>query len=152
MTQQTEPTNIRVFVPADKQQVIDLWLQVFPADPPWNKPEDLIERKMLVQPELFFVATQGQTVVGTILAGFDGVRGWVHKVAVTPGLRRGNIARSLMHHAELALADLGCPKLNLQVRSDNSGAMAFYTAAGYTEEDRVSFGKQLSRPEKTLPD
>ncbi|MCL4158354.1 UNVERIFIED_CONTAM: hypothetical protein GTU68_009038 [Idotea baltica] len=77
------------------------------------------------------------------MAGFDGVRGWVHKVAAHPQRTRSGIAGKLMQAAEHELAELGCTKLNLQVRAGNDSALAFYQAAGYTIEDRVSLGKHL---------
>ena len=137
--------SIRPYDARDEESVIDLWEVCFPDDPPWNEPRDVIQRKMTVQPELFFVALIDQQVVGTVLAGFDGFRGWVNKVATHPSQQRKGIASRLMQAAEKALADLGCPKLNLQVRADNDAVVAFYRKAGYVVEDRVSMGKRLQK-------
>ena len=82
-------------------------------------------------------------VVGTVLVGYDGVRGWVQKVAVDPAYRRRGIASLLMDAAEKALRELGCPKLNLQTRTGNTSAFEFYKEAGYDVEDRVSMSKRL---------
>ena len=137
--------SIRPYDARDEESVIDLWEVCFPDDPPWNEPRDVIQRKMTVQPELFFVALIDQQVVGTVLAGFDGFRGWVNKVATHPSQQRKGIASRLMQAAEKALADLGCPKLNLQVRADNDAVVAFYRKAGYVVEDQVSMGKRLQK-------
>jgi len=136
--------TVRLFTSQDRDAVIHLWQQVFPTDPPWNEPADLIRTKLTTQPELFFVCELDNQVVGTVMAGFDGVRGWVHKVACHPSARRQGIAALLMRAAEQGLRDLGCRKLNLQVRADNQAAVAFYQAAGYTIEDRISLGKHLN--------
>jgi ribosomal protein S18 acetylase RimI-like enzyme len=82
-------------------------------------------------------------VAGTVLAGFDGVRGWIHHLAVLPAHRRRGVATQLMRAAERGLANLGCPKINLQVRAGNAGVIAFYRALGYQVEDRASLGKRL---------
>jgi ribosomal protein S18 acetylase RimI-like enzyme len=123
---------IRSFEPSDQASVVDLWTVAFPDDPPWNEPADVVERKLLVQRELFLVATVSGQVVGTVLAGFDGVRGWIHKLAVSRTHQRTGIASRLMEEAESGLAVKGCPKVNLQVRSTNAGVVAFYEAAGYS--------------------
>ena len=128
---------------ADHDAIVRLWDRVFADDPPWNAPADLIRIKRGVQPELFFVCELDGAVVGTAVAGFEGVRGWVHKVAADPDQRRSGIARHLMAAVEDGLRSAGCPKLNLQVRAGNDAAVAFYKAAGYAIEDRVSMGKRL---------
>ena len=128
---------------ADHAADVRLWDRVFADDPPWNAPADLIRIKRGVQPELFFVCELDGAVVGTAVAGFDGVRGSVHKVAADPDQRRSGIARHLMAAVEDGLRSAGCPKLNLQVRAGNDAAVAFYKAAGYAIEDRVSMGKRL---------
>ncbi len=98
---------------------------------------------MQVQPDLFLVAVRGERVVGTVVAGFDGVRGWVHRLAVDPTERRRGIASALMGVAESDLLRPGCPKLNLQVRAKNAEVVAFYRSLGYQLEDRLSLGKPL---------
>ena len=103
----------------------------------------MIRRKLTVQPELFLVAHVTGEVAGTVLAGFDGVRGWVHHLAVRAPYRRQGLASSLMTAAEKGLAALGCPKVNLQVRATNSAVVAFYRSLGYEVEDRTSLGKRL---------
>jgi ribosomal protein S18 acetylase RimI-like enzyme len=97
---------------------------------------------------LFFVAEEGGEVVGTALAGYDGHRGWVYYVAVEPSRRRRGVGAALMARAEEGLRALGCPKLNLQVRSSNRQAVAFYERLGYAVEERVSMGKLLAAPRR----
>ena len=127
----------------DESQVVALWEVVFPDDPPWNNPLSMIHRKLTVQPELFLVAHTNGKVVGTVVAGFDGVRGWIHHLAVHPDFRRNGIATMLMHSAEQGLEAFGCPKVNLQVRASNMAAISFYRSLGYGLEERASLGKRL---------
>ena len=103
----------------------------------------MIDTKLKVQPDLFFVALKGGRVVGTAIAGFDGVRGWLHRLAVGGDHKRQGIASRLLREVERGLKDLGCPKLNLQVRASNLGVLRFYEANGYDVEDRASLGKRL---------
>ena len=100
-------------------------------------------RKLRVQRELFLVGEFQGDIVGTVIAGFDGYRGWVYHLAVHPRCRRRGFGRDLMGEAEARLKALGCPKLNLQVRSSNAEAIVFYERLGYSIEDRASLGKVL---------
>ena len=139
----THDITIRPYGSQDHSQVVSLWNEVFPDDPPWNEPAAVIRRKLTVQPELFLVGLVNGRVVATVIAGFDGVRGWIHHLAVQSAYRRRGIARSLMGAAEESLAKLGCPKVNLQVRAANAAVISFYRALGYDVEERASLGKRL---------
>ena len=81
--------------------------------------------------------------VGAVIAGFDGVRGWIYHLAVAPAHRRRGIATRLMRRAEAVLRARGCSKINLQVRATNESAVAFYRALGYQVEERLSMGRPL---------
>jgi ribosomal protein S18 acetylase RimI-like enzyme len=139
--------QIRTFRESDAEGVTALWHEVFPDNPAHSAPAVSIRLKLALQPELFFVAEVGPTLVGTVLAGYDGHRGWLYAVAVSPRHQRQGIGRALVRHAEAALAALGCPKINLQVRTSNAAVVTFYQALGYRVEERISMGKLLARPE-----
>jgi ribosomal protein S18 acetylase RimI-like enzyme len=134
---------IRSYSTEDLAGVTALWQLVFPSNSPWNIPEEDIQRKLRVQPDLFLVAILDDTLVGTTMAGFDGHRGWVYYVAVHPDYRRKGIGSALMEKAEKGLAAIGCSKINLQVRAGNSQVAAFYRQLGYQVEERISMGKRL---------
>jgi ribosomal protein S18 acetylase RimI-like enzyme len=134
--------NIRPFQPADENAVIALW-QACGLTRPWNDPHRDIQRKLSEQPELFLVAVEGDAPVGSAMAGFDGHRGWVYYLAVSPRHRRLSIGRALMREAERLLTERGCPKINLLVRSSNTEVLAFYEKLGYTRDDVVSLGRRL---------
>ena len=134
--------EIRPYQASDESAVIELW-QRCELTRPWNDPHKDIARKLAVQPELFFVGLQEGQLVASAMAGFDGHRGWVNYLAVHPRWQRQGLARQLMRHVEQALQAMGCPKLNLQVRTGNLQAMAFYEAIGYGQDEVVSLGKRL---------
>ena len=133
--------HIREFEEADREGVIALWDLAFTGDPPRNAPELVIERKLDTQRELFLVALSKDQLVGTVLGGYDGFRGWAYHLAVHPDHRRAGIGRKLMQALEIRLRALGCPKVNLQIRATNGEVRAFYEALGYQTEDRISMGK-----------
>ncbi len=134
---------IRPFEERDTEAVAALWRRVFPDAPPWNVPENDIRMKLGVQRELFLVGTLDGAIVATAMAGYDGHRGTVFYVAVTPEHRRRGFGRDVMREAEHRLRTLGCPKFNLQVRSTNRDVIAFYERLGFEIEDRVSMSKRL---------
>ncbi|RQH09859.1 GNAT family acetyltransferase [Paraburkholderia dinghuensis] len=150
--------TIRPFAQADTDAVIALWLQAFPeyqdTSRPHRDPRLSIANKLGTQPELFFVATRSKgdegnedgALVGTVMAGYDGHRGWLYSLAVDPLARRFGIGTRLVRHAEAALAMLGCPKLNLQVLHDKADVLAFYESLGYRADAVVSLGKRLAPP------
>jgi len=135
--------SIRSFVEADRPALEQLWARVFPDDPPRNAPALMIDNKLKVQPELLLVGKVEDTVVGAVIAGFDGVRGWIYHLAIAPEWRRRGFATQLMRAAEAGLRNLGCPKVNLQVRSTNNTVVAFYQSLGYELEERLSLGRAL---------
>jgi RimJ/RimL family protein N-acetyltransferase len=140
----TSETTIRQFQTPDAEAVIALWQTVLPSTHPWNDPRDVLIRKLNRYDDLVFVAELNNAVVGVVMAGYDGVRGWIYRLAVSAEHRRCGIGRRLLHAAEAALQSRGCPKVNLQVRSTNPEVLTFYERCGYLTEDRVSLGKPLS--------
>lgn len=136
--------DLRPFRKEDHDAVVTLWREVFPNAPARNDPSRAIAAKLEVQPELFLVAVVDGRIAGTVMAGFDGHRGWVHLVAVDSRHRRRGVGAALMRHAETLLDEMGCPKLNLQVRATTPEAVAFYESLGFQVEERISMGKVLS--------
>jgi ribosomal protein S18 acetylase RimI-like enzyme len=134
---------IRSFREADRFQLQQLWDEVFPDDAPRNAPDRMIDGSLRARPESLLIAEIDGVVVGAVIAAFDGVRGWIYHLAVSPAHRRRGIATRLMRGAEATLRALGCPKINLQVRSTNQSVVAFYRAFGYQLEDRISLGRLL---------
>lgn len=137
--------DIRSYHPDDEPSVIRLWKTVFPNAPSRNDPRKDIQTKSKIQPDLFLVALAGNQLVGTAMAGYDGHRGWIYYLAVAPDYQRQGIGTDIMEKVEESLAQMGCPKLNLQIRADNAEVQAFYESLGYEVEQRISMGKELSQ-------
>ena len=133
---------IRPFAQPDADAVVALWERCGLVRP-WNDPRADIERKLSEQPELFLVGEAEGAIEATAMAGFDGHRGWVHYLAVDPARQRQGFGRAIMAEVERLLVERGCPKLNLQVRSDNLKVLGFYRGLGYGEDQVLSLGKRL---------
>jgi len=134
--------ELRPYADADEYAVVELWRRC-ELTRPWNDPHRDIQRKLTTQPELFLVGEFEDSIVATIMAGFDGHRGWVNYLAVAPEHRARGYGRLLMRHIEERLTAKGCPKLNIQVRASNKDVLEFYRKIGYTVDEAVSLGKRL---------
>lgn len=138
-------TRIRAFRAGDEPALIALWERCDLVRP-WNVPADDIAAKIAFQPELLLVADGDPALgglAGSVMAGYEGHRGWINYLAVHPELRRGGLGRTLMEAAEAKLRALGCPKINLQVRATNGAVIGFYQRLGYAIDETVSLGKRL---------
>ncbi len=106
---------------------------------PQNDPVEDIRRKLVFQPELFFVGK----VIGSIMVGYEGHRGWLNYMAVLLEHQRRGYGRKLVEKAVDELKRLGCLKVNLQVRRSNVSVVEFYKHLGFKDDDMVSLGKRL---------
>ncbi|MDL5038198.1 GNAT family acetyltransferase [Comamonas resistens] len=135
--------QVRAFTPADTEAVVQLW-QDCELTRPWNDPHKDIARKLSVSPDLFWLGCDADgRIIASIMVGYDGHRGWINYLAVHPAHQRRGHARQLMQRAEQTLSELGCPKLNLQVRAGNEAVLAFYERLGYADDQTLSLGKRL---------
>ena len=135
------PMLIRSYRPADETEVIELWRECGLLR--WSDPKKDIARKLRVNGEWFLVGEIGGVVMATCMIGYEGHRAWINLLAVAPPHRRGGHGRALLAEAERILRGVGCPKINLQVRTSNRGVIAFYERLGFALDDVVSFGKRL---------
>jgi ribosomal protein S18 acetylase RimI-like enzyme len=138
---------IRSFQPADESAVIALWQQCDLVRP-WNDPQQDIQRKLAEHPELFLVGLVEDELIATVMAGYEGHRGWINYLAVKPVQRHHGRGRQMMAEAERLLRSLHCPKINLQVRTSNRSVIEFYQRLGYSVDEVVSLGKRLETGEE----
>lgn len=137
--------NVRSYRhPDDEIAVVALWERCNLVRPA-NDPRKDIARKLRVHPEMFLVGELDARIVVTVMAGYEGHRGWINYLAVDPEHRRKGYAGSIMAEAERLLRAAGCPKINLQVRSSNSAVIEFYRSIGYVVDDVTSMGKRLEQ-------
>jgi hypothetical protein len=135
--------TIRPYRESDEPHVVALWKEALPDSAPHNDPATAINKKLDAGDDLFFVAESRGAVVGTVMGGYDGHRGWVYSVAVAGPHRRCGVGTALVRKLEATLVERGCLKVNLQVRASNAAVVAFYERLGYEVEERVSLGKRL---------
>lgn len=138
--------TIREFAMADYEAVRCLWegagsgVALRPSD----RPEE-IRKKLRRDPDLFLVAEEEGSVVGVIMGAWDGRRGWLHHLAVSPAHRRRGIASALVREVEERLRARGCLKVNLLVFAENEAARRLYRHLGYEEMTPIlAMGKELA--------
>ncbi|MHC8943451.1 GNAT family acetyltransferase [Advenella incenata] len=134
--------QFRQFHPDDTEQTVALW-QACGLTRPWNDPHKDIERKLQQEPELFIVAEQDGLLLGSVMAGYDGHRGWIYYLSVLPQYQSQGLGKELVQQAEQRLRSKGCPKIQLMIRLDNSSVQDFYRALGYEQAEVVVLGKRL---------
>ena len=134
---------IRPATGADRAGVVALWATVFPDDPPHNARPKVFDAKLAVDDDMLLVAVAGDAVTGTAMAGYDGHRGWLYKVAVLPRSRRRGVGTALVRRAMLALRSAGCTKVNLQIRGTNAEVRGSYESLGFETEERLSMAKHI---------
>ncbi|MDL9947211.1 GNAT family acetyltransferase [Gordonia sp. ABSL11-1] len=142
--------NIRPFASADEEAIVALW-EESGLTRPWNDPLKDVQRKTKTQPEMFLVAEADHgAVVGSAVVGYDGHRGWIYYLAVAKSHRATGLGKSLVQRAESMLAALDCPKVQLQVRPENTQVIAFYEGLGYSTYEAINLGKRLEDDEKAM--
>jgi len=134
--------TVRTFRPGDRDSVIDLWRRC-ELTRPWNDPGRDIDRKLDADADGFLVGLLDDRVVASVMAGYDGHRGWINYLAVDPDHRENAFGAAIMEAAEERLDGLGCPKINLQIRTTNLDAIRFYESIGYGMDDVVSMSRRL---------
>ncbi len=142
----TPDLTIITYRPQDEPAVLQLW-EDCKLTRPWNNPKRDIERILQVYPELFLVGFIGEILVATVIGGYDGHRGWIYYLGVLPDYRWRGYGRMMMEAVTEKLRNMGCPKINVQIRSDNTRALGFYRNLGYTNEDVISLARRLVEDE-----
>jgi len=134
--------NIRPFEIKEEDAVIQLWTDCGLVRS-WNNPNKDIACKLTVNPEWFLVGAIDHTIMASVMAGYDGHRGWIYYLAVHPDFQKNGYGQQIMQAAEKMLKEAGCPKINLQVRTSNTKMVKFYERIGFAMDDVVSMGKRL---------
>ena len=135
--------EIRPFQESDEDAVLQLWKDCRLLRSSNDSRRD-IQLKLAVQPDLFLIGTLDGRIVASIMAGYEGHRGWLNYLAVDATCRKQGFGRGIVAVAEKRLRLLGCPKINLQVRSGNVQALDFYRKIGFQVDEVISLGKRLT--------
>ena len=136
------PLLIRPFQTEDEDALVALW-KMCELTVPWNNPHKDIARKLQVQSELFLVSILDSSLIATVMGGYEGHRGWINFLAVHPDFRENGYGQEIMNSVETGLWEMGCPKINLQIRTGNNKIASFYQKLGFTNDHVVSMGKRL---------
>jgi len=136
------PLLIRPFQTEDEDALVALW-KMCELTVPWNNPHKDIARKLQVQPELFLVGILGNSLIATVMGGYEGHRGWINYLAVHPDFHGKGYGQGIMNSVETVLREMGCPKINLQIRRGNDKIAFFYQKLGFTYEHVISMEKRL---------
>jgi len=133
---------IRPFQTEDEDDLVALW-KMCELTVPWNNPHKDIARKLQVQPELFLVGILDNSLIATVMGGYEGHRGWINYLAVHQDFQGKGYGQEIMNSVETGLREMGCPKINLQIRRGNDKIASFYQKLGFTYDHVVSMGKRL---------
>ena len=98
-----------------------------------------IEKYLRRNPATCFVAEDKNRILGVILSGHDGRRGFIHHTAVHPECRGMGIGKQLVEHALAALKKEGISKVALVVFRRNEGGNAFWEKQGFTAREDVCY-------------
>ncbi|HTV89204.1 MAG TPA: GNAT family acetyltransferase [Stellaceae bacterium] len=134
--------EIRSWRDRDEAALIALW-DTCGLSRPWNPPAGDIALIRRTGHGEILVAADGDEIVGSVVVGHDGHRGWVYYLAVAPTLRRGGLGRRLMRMAEAWAAARGVRKLELMVRDSNEAVAGFYERIGYAREPVLVMSRWL---------
>jgi ribosomal protein S18 acetylase RimI-like enzyme len=140
-------SNIRIheFDLPDYDAVVSLWKEARLVLRPGDD-LDSIRRRLQRDADLFLVAREGSEVVGCVMGGWDGRRGWIYHLAVKPSHQRQGIAKALMRELEVRLERKGAKRVNAQIYQSNTTSLRFFSACGYeTRPDLVMIGKALGK-------
>ncbi len=128
--------------PKYQEAVVDLWNKCGLVVPS-NDPIEDIQKKLDFQPQLFFIALLDDQLIGSVMVGYEGHRGWLNYLAVSPEHQRRGFGKKLVEKAVDELKKLGCLKVNVQVRRKNASTVEFYKHLGFKDDEVVSLGMRL---------
>jgi ribosomal protein S18 acetylase RimI-like enzyme len=136
--------DIQAAGPSDTEQLVALWHEAGLAHP-WNDSKRDIDLALAHPSNIILLArTADQAVVGSVMVGYDGHRGWIYSLGVANSHRRTGLGRQLIEHAENWLRERKAPVVRLLMMSSNTSAASFYESCGYERGDFIAFGKKLA--------
>ncbi|MGE0260353.1 MAG: GNAT family acetyltransferase [Alphaproteobacteria bacterium] len=138
---------IRPYRDMDESAVVALW-EACGLTRPWNPPcADIALLRRSGHGEILVACREGG-VIGSVMVGHDGHRGWVYYLAVAPSRRRGGLGGRLMHAAEAWLRERGIRKIELMIRDTNAAVTEFYARLGYGREPVIVMSRWLDGAER----
>jgi ribosomal protein S18 acetylase RimI-like enzyme len=142
--------EIRYGRPDDIDSLLAFWKHAADGTSITDDPTGL--RRLLARdPDALIVAERHEALIGTVIAGWDGWRGNVYRLAVAPDHRRTGVARALLSTAHARFAALGAVAAVAMVEDDNPDAHATYETLGYRpQQGRTRWLRELGQPATPL--
>lgn len=137
--------RIREFKLEDYDEAVKLWKECGLIIRPGDEREG-IKLKLERDPDLFLIAEEDGKISGVVMGAWDGRRGWINHLAVTPNHQRKGIGTSLIRELEKRLKGKGAKKVNAQIYQSNQKSVEFFKALGYeVHSDLIMIGKRLEK-------
>lgn len=134
--------DIGPLTPQYTDDAVALWQQTG-LTRPWNDAREDCRRALAGPSSTILALLDDGVLIATAMVGHDGHRGWVYYLAVAGALQRQGHGRAMMAACEAWLVERGVPKVNLMLRAENTQALGFYAALGYTVDDVVVCSRRL---------
>ncbi len=136
--------GVGTFCMSEYEEVAALW-EAAGLPPRCSDTKEEVAKKLRRDPDLFLVARNQGRIIGSVIGGWDGRRGWVYRMAVSPACQREGVGTELMRELEARLRGKGAIAINLVYSRENERAFGLYTSLGYDTRDTEGvMGKSLS--------
>jgi ribosomal protein S18 acetylase RimI-like enzyme len=142
------PIEISPMTSHDMPDVLAFWLTIDGIGLNESDTTDCLDSYLWRNAGLSLVAREDGRLIGAILCGHDGRRGYLHHLAVAPSFRRRGLGTSLVEQCLARLAAIGIQKCNIFVYADNDDGSEFWRKIGW--HDRTDL-KLMQRPLRTPP-
>jgi ribosomal protein S18 acetylase RimI-like enzyme len=136
------PPTIAPLTEGEIDQAVALWRDVGMVRP-WNDPVADIRAALACPTSTVLAACAGGRIVATVMAGYDGHRGWFYYLCVAAEQRGQGVGRAIVEAAELWLRGQGAGTIRLMVRAENEQVVAFYESLGYSRDALIVMGKRF---------
>jgi ribosomal protein S18 acetylase RimI-like enzyme len=123
----------RAATPDDIEAVLSFWRDC--AEPTSTDSAEAVSILLRRDPGALILAESDGGIVGSVVAGWDGWRGAIYRLAVAPSARRGGLASALVRAAEERLATLGARRMHAIVVGSNAQAVAFWDASDWGRQE-----------------
>ena len=143
MTRPTASLQVREAAVGDEDAVVDLWFACGLVAAHNNPRADFRFARDRAGSEVLIGVDADKQVIGSVMVGHDGHRGWLYYVACAPGARGQGVGRAMVQAGERWLTGRGVRKVHLMVRETNTAVVSFYERLGYEDMPRVLMSKWL---------
>jgi len=128
--------------------LVDLWKQAGLEYRPNGRDSKLsIVIQMSMDPELFLGAFEDGRLIGSVIATFDGRRGWINRLAIVPEERRKGVAKALIARAEKLLRQRGAMIIGAHVERENTASLRLFENSGYSSRSDIVYMSKRDRPD-----